>query len=100
GVQALVREEGIFAGISSGAVLYGCQRVADQLDRGDVVGLLPDGGWKYLSTGVWTKELQAAEEALEGRSMWCRLEAPRRGAACCARGSWPGGTASARIGWR
>jgi cysteine synthase B len=70
GVQALVREEGIFAGISSGAVLYGCQRVADQLDGGDVVGLLPDGGWKYLSTGVWTKELQAAEEALEGRIMW------------------------------
>ncbi|HEY3110126.1 MAG TPA: cysteine synthase family protein [Chloroflexota bacterium] len=70
GVQALVREEGIFAGISSGAVLYGCQRVAAQLDRGDVVGLLPDGGWKYLSTGVWTKELQAAEEALEGRIMW------------------------------
>jgi len=70
GVQALVREEGIFAGISSGAVLYGCQRVAAQLDGGDVVGLLPDGGWKYLSTGVWTKELQAAEEALEGRIMW------------------------------
>src|SRR4051794_13560069 len=62
GVQALVREEGIFAGISSGAVLYGCQRVAAQLDAGDVVGLLPDGGWKYLSTGVWTKEVPEAEE--------------------------------------
>jgi cysteine synthase B len=70
GVQALLREEGIFAGISSGAVLYGCQRVAAELGAGDVVGLLPDGGWKYLSTGVWTKELREAEEALEGRIMW------------------------------
>jgi cysteine synthase len=70
GVQALLREEGIFAGISSGAVLYGCQRLAAELGAGDVVGLLPDGGWKYLSTGVWTKELREAEEALEGRIMW------------------------------
>jgi cysteine synthase len=70
GVQALIREEGIFAGISSGAVLYGCQRVAAQLDEGDVVGLLPDGGWKYLSTSVWTSAVPEAEEALEGRIMW------------------------------
>jgi [CysO sulfur-carrier protein]-thiocarboxylate-dependent cysteine synthase len=70
GVQALLREEGIFAGVSSGAVLYGCQRLAAELAAGDVVGLLPDGGWKYLSTGVWTKELREAEEALEGRIMW------------------------------
>jgi cysteine synthase len=70
GVQALAREEGIFAGISSGAVLYGCQRLAAQLESGDVVGLLPDGGWKYLSTAVWTTELEEAEAALEGRIMW------------------------------
>ncbi len=70
GLQALSREEGIFAGISSGAVLYGCQRVAAQLESGDVVGLLPDGGWKYLSTGVWTKELEEAERTLEGKINW------------------------------
>ena len=70
GLQALAREEGVFAGISSGAVLYGCQRVARQIERGDVVGLLPDGGWKYLSTGVWTLEVEAAEERIAGRIMW------------------------------
>jgi cysteine synthase B len=70
GLQALAREEGIFAGISSGAVLYGCQRAASQIERGEIVGLLPDGGWKYLSTGVWTLEVPAAEERIAGKIMW------------------------------
>jgi [CysO sulfur-carrier protein]-thiocarboxylate-dependent cysteine synthase len=70
GLQALAKEEGIFAGISSGAVLHGCQRVARQLERGDVVGLLPDGGWKYLSTRVWTLDVPAAEEEIAGKIMW------------------------------
>ena len=70
GVQALLREEGIFAGVSSGAVLYGCQRAAAQLESGTVVGLLPDGGWKYLSTAVWTKDVGEAEEELAGKIMW------------------------------
>jgi cysteine synthase len=70
GLQALAKEEGIFAGISSGAVLHGCQRVAMQLERGDVVGLLPDGGWKYLSTRVWTLDVPAAEEEIAGKIMW------------------------------
>ncbi len=70
GTQALLREEGLFAGISSGAVLHGCQRIARELGAGDVVGLIPDGGWKYLSTEVWTREIAAAEEAIANRIMW------------------------------
>jgi [CysO sulfur-carrier protein]-thiocarboxylate-dependent cysteine synthase len=70
GLQSLSRDEGIFAGISSGAVLWGCQRVASQLESGDVVGLLPDAGWKYMSTGVWTKSLDEAERVLEGKINW------------------------------
>ncbi|HEV8635276.1 MAG TPA: cysteine synthase family protein [Chloroflexota bacterium] len=70
GLQALAKEEGIFAGISSGAVLHGCHRVARQIERGEVVGLLPDGGWKYLSTGVWTVDVAEAEERIAGRIMW------------------------------
>ena len=70
GVQALAREEGIFAGISSGAVLYGCQMGARKLERGDIVGLLPDGGWKYLSTRVWTLDVPEAEEEIAGKIMW------------------------------
>jgi cysteine synthase len=45
----LLQKEGIFAGISSGAVLYTAQRVAEQMGEGKIVALLADGGWKYLS---------------------------------------------------
>jgi len=48
----LLQKEGIFAGVSSGAVLHAAQRVAEQMDEGKVVALLADGGWKYLSMPV------------------------------------------------
>ncbi len=47
--KELLQKEGIFAGVSSGAVLHTAQRVAQQMDEGKIVILLPDGGWKYLS---------------------------------------------------
>jgi cysteine synthase B len=53
GVHALLGEEGIFAGVSSGAVLHVAQRLAGGLDEGVVVCVLADGGWKYLSAGFW-----------------------------------------------
>ena len=53
---------GIFAGLSSGAVLAGAAKVAATLDEGTVVALLPDGGWKYLSTGAWTDDIDAVLE--------------------------------------
>ena len=53
---------GIFAGLSSGAVLAGAAKVAATLDEGTVVALLPDGGWKYLSTGAWTDDIDAVVE--------------------------------------
>jgi cysteine synthase len=45
----LLQKEGIFAGVSSGAVLHAAQRVAEQMAEGKIVALLADGGWKYLS---------------------------------------------------
>jgi cysteine synthase len=48
-VNELLQKEGIFAGVSSGAVLYTAQCVAQQMDEGKIVVLLADGGWKYLS---------------------------------------------------
>ncbi|MGQ9571609.1 MAG: PLP-dependent cysteine synthase family protein [Dehalococcoidia bacterium] len=48
--KELLHKEGIFAGVSSGAVLYTAQRLAEQMDKGKIVALLADGGWKYLST--------------------------------------------------
>jgi cysteine synthase B len=53
GVQALLQREGIFAGVSSGAVLHIARRLATELEEGVVVCVLADGGWKYLSAGFW-----------------------------------------------
>ena len=51
--RELARREGLFGGLSSGAVLCGALRWAERMDRGNVVMLFADGGWKYLSTGLW-----------------------------------------------
>ena len=55
-------ELGIFAGLSSGAVLAGAAKFAATMDEGTIVALLPDGGWKYLSTGAWTDDIDAVVE--------------------------------------
>jgi [CysO sulfur-carrier protein]-thiocarboxylate-dependent cysteine synthase len=68
--RELTRQEGIFGGISSGAVLHVARRVADRLDRGQVVCLLADGGWKYLSTGAWASDLSLAEKQVEETLWW------------------------------
>jgi len=63
--RRLVNECGIFAGISSGAALAGAAKVATQIDRGTIVFIVCDGGWKYLSTGAYTDDLDAATERAE-----------------------------------
>lgn len=71
--RELLQKEGIFAGISAGAVIWVAQRVAERLAKdggGDVVCLLPDGGWKYLSTEAWTQELPVAEAQVEEVLWW------------------------------
>ena len=67
--RELAQREGIFAGISSGAVLHTARRVAEGLDEGDVVCLLADGGWKYLSTRAWTGDLDRAADEV-GQTLW------------------------------
>lgn len=63
--RRLVRECGIFAGISSGASLAGAVKVASEIEEGTIVFIVCDGGWKYLSTGAYTDDLDAAEAAAE-----------------------------------
>ncbi|MGH9302359.1 MAG: PLP-dependent cysteine synthase family protein, partial [Acidimicrobiales bacterium] len=53
---------GIFAGISSGAILAGAQRCATAIDEGVIVMVVCDGGWKYLSTGAWTGDIDEVTE--------------------------------------
>jgi len=68
--KELTQKEGIFAGISSGAVLRTAQRVARRLTQANVVLLLADGGWKYLSTELWTKEYEDLPEEIDSKIWW------------------------------
>jgi [CysO sulfur-carrier protein]-thiocarboxylate-dependent cysteine synthase len=53
GLRALLHEEGVFAGVSSGAVIHVARRLAAELEEGVVVAVLADAGWKYLSAPFW-----------------------------------------------
>jgi cysteine synthase B len=71
--RELVEEEGIFAGISTGAILHAAlaqaERSAKARERADIAFIVCDGGWKYLSTGAYAGTLEEAEAALEGQ-LW------------------------------
>jgi cysteine synthase B len=68
--RRLASQEGVFAGISSGAVLHAALRVARGVDRAEVVCLFADGGWKYLSLGVWNQSLEEAQDTVRGKVWW------------------------------
>ena len=70
GVRRLLSEEGIFAGLSCGAAVAVALRVASDMTSGAVVVLLADAGWKYLSAGLWTRDLDELEDELEGSLLW------------------------------
>jgi cysteine synthase len=59
--QRLLHDEGLFAGVSAGAIAFVVHRIAGELDGGNVVFLVPDDGWKYLSSGVYTKPYEELE---------------------------------------
>ena len=65
--KRLLADEGLFVGVSSGAVASIAVRVAEQIDEGNVVFVAPDDGWKYLSSGVYTKPLEELEGASSRR---------------------------------
>ena len=71
--RQLVEQEGIFAGISTGAILHAALGIADKEvaagRRADIVFIVCDGGWKYLSTGAYAGTLEEATSALEGQ-LW------------------------------
>ena len=68
--KELAQQEGILAGISAGAALRTAQKVADRLESGNVVMLFADGGWKYLSTSLWTKNYDDLLQDVEGKVWW------------------------------
>jgi [CysO sulfur-carrier protein]-thiocarboxylate-dependent cysteine synthase len=67
--RKLLDEEGIFAGVSSGAIAHIAVRIAEELPGGNVVFLIPDDGWKYLSSGVYTKPIEEIEN-LDSTVWW------------------------------
>jgi cysteine synthase B len=68
--RRLLDECGIFAGISSGAVMAGVAKMAATMDVGTIVALLPDAGWKYLSSGAWTDDLDVVTERAQRINYW------------------------------
>jgi [CysO sulfur-carrier protein]-thiocarboxylate-dependent cysteine synthase len=68
GLRLLLEREGVFGGVSSGAVVHAARRVAEDLEEGIVVCVLADAGWKYLSAGFWDAE--DADEAMACSVWW------------------------------
>ena len=66
----LLRREGVFAGVSSGAVLAAALRVASRTDEANIVCLFADGGWKYLSSGLWNRNYDELRNSVEGKIWW------------------------------
>jgi [CysO sulfur-carrier protein]-thiocarboxylate-dependent cysteine synthase len=67
--RKLLDEEGIFAGVSSGAIARVAVRIAGELDEGNVVFVVADDGWKYLSSGIYTRPLDEIEN-LDSTVWW------------------------------
>jgi cysteine synthase B len=67
-LRDLLELEGIFAGVSSGAILHVARKLAAELDEGVVVSILPDGGWKYLSADFWSAD--DVESSMEATTWW------------------------------
>ena len=71
--RELLEQEGIFAGISTGAILHAALGIAAKAvkagESADIAFIVCDGGWKYLSTGAYEGTLDEAEEALDGQ-LW------------------------------
>ncbi len=68
--RQLKDQEGIFAGPSCGASLHAALHVAASMEQGKIVTLLADGGWKYLSEDLWTRDLRELEDELEAKVLW------------------------------
>jgi cysteine synthase len=67
--RKLLDEEGLFAGVSSGAIAKIAVRIASEMDEGNVVFIVCDDGWKYLSSGIYTKPIDEIE-ALDSTVWW------------------------------
>jgi cysteine synthase B len=72
GARLLMEREGIFGGVSAGAVLHASLKFAERIERGTIVMIFADSGWKYLETNLWSRELpsEEVEEAMDDIIWW------------------------------
>ena len=68
-VKALLELEGIFAGVSCGAAIHVARKIAEEMEDGVIVTILPDAGWKYMSADFWEASDEDLEESME-RTIW------------------------------
>lgn len=68
--RQLKDQEGIFVGPSCGAALHAAIRAAYTMDQGKIVVILADGGWKYLSEDLWTRNIDELQATLDAKLMW------------------------------
>lgn len=66
----VMRREAIFAGVSSGAVLHAALKYAKRLERGNMVLIFADSGWKYLDTNLWTAAYEGDDDELDDTIWW------------------------------
>ncbi len=69
-LRHLLDDCGVFAGVSSGAAVAGAVKMAARMESGTIVTLLPDAGWKYLSSGAWTDDLDEVVERATRINYW------------------------------
>jgi cysteine synthase B len=69
-LRDLTEKEGIFAGVSSGGAIAAARQVAATMSHGTIVVLLADGGWKYLSEDLWTRDIERDREEIESLNLW------------------------------
>jgi cysteine synthase B len=69
-VRNLLTTCGVFSGISCGAAVAGAVKAAARMESGTIVTVLPDGGWKYLSSGAWTDDLDVVVERATRINYW------------------------------
>jgi len=68
--RELCEKEGLFVGVSSGAVARCAARLSERMRRGNIVALFADSGWKYLSSGLWTRNIEELKDSLEHMLWW------------------------------
>jgi cysteine synthase B len=69
-LRRLLDDCGVFAGVSSGAAVAGAAKMAARMESGTIVTLLPDAGWKYLSSGAWTDDLDEVVQRATRINYW------------------------------